>query len=73
MEEIGLFPLGLVAAPDRAGAAPHLRAALRELITECLEADRPFGLVYADDDGLRRTGTLASVVEGHRAVRRRAD
>ena len=24
---------------------------------------QPFGLVYADDDGLRRTGTLATVVE----------
>ena len=35
----------------------------RELIAECLEDGQPFGLVYADDDGLRRTGTLASVVE----------
>ena len=35
----------------------------RELIAECLDAEQPFGLVYADDDGLRRIGTLATVVE----------
>jgi len=35
----------------------------RELIAECLDAGEPFGLVFADDDGLRRVGTLASVVE----------
>jgi ATP-dependent Lon protease len=35
----------------------------RELIAECVDNEQPFGLVYADDDGLRRTGTLASVVE----------
>jgi ATP-dependent Lon protease len=33
------------------------------LIADCLEHEQPFGLVYADDDGLRRTGTLATVVE----------
>jgi ATP-dependent Lon protease len=35
----------------------------RELIAECLDTEQPFGLVYADDDGVRRTGTLARVVE----------
>ena len=35
----------------------------RELIGECLEQGTPFGLVYADDDGIREIGTLAAVVE----------
>ena len=33
----------------------------RELIGECLETGREFGLVLADDDGLREVGTRAAV------------
>jgi Lon protease-like protein len=63
MEEIGLFPLGLVLLPTEQVPLHIFEPRYRELIAECLEADQPFGLVYADDDGLRRTGTLARVVE----------
>ena len=35
----------------------------RELIGECLEEGREFGLVLADDEGLREVGTRAGVVE----------
>ena len=35
----------------------------RELIGESLEQGAPFGIVYADDDGLRQVGTLATVTE----------
>jgi len=35
----------------------------RELISECLERETEFGLVYADDDGIREVGTRAAVVE----------
>src|SRR5215211_3621833 len=35
----------------------------RELISECLEQEREFGLVFSDDDGMRRIGTRAAVVE----------
>jgi Lon protease-like protein len=35
----------------------------RELFAECLDGGEPFGLVFADDEGLRQVGTLASVVE----------
>jgi Lon protease-like protein len=35
----------------------------KELIGECLERDGEFGLVYADDDGIREVGTRAGVVE----------
>ena len=63
MDEIGLFPLGLVLLPTE--QVPHhiFEPRYRELIAECLDQDEPFGLVFADDDGLRRVGTLASVVE----------
>jgi Lon protease-like protein len=35
----------------------------KELIAECLDEDEEFGLVYADDDGIRELGTRAEVVE----------
>ena len=63
MEEIGLFPLGLVLLPTEQVPLHIFEPRYRELITECLDQDEPFGLVFADDDGLRRVGTLASVVE----------
>ena len=61
--EIGLFPLGLVLLPTEQVPLHIFEPRYRELIGECLANDEPFGLVYADDDGLRRVGTLASVVE----------
>ena len=63
MDEIGLFPLGLVLLPSEQVPLHIFEPRYRELIAECLDAERPFGLVFADDDGLRRVGTLASVVE----------
>jgi Lon protease-like protein len=35
----------------------------KELIGECLAEERPFGIVLADDSGLREVGTEASVIE----------
>ena len=61
--EIGLFPLGIVLLPTEQVPLHIFEPRYRELIAECLEGEQPFGLVFADDDGLRRTGTLASVVE----------
>jgi ATP-dependent Lon protease len=61
--EIGLFPLGLVLLPTEQVPLHIFEPRYRELIAECLETEQPFGLVYADDDGLRRIGTLATVVE----------
>lgn len=63
MDEIGLFPLGLVLLPTEQVPLHIFEPRYRELIAECLDQDEPFGLVFADDDGLRRVGTLASVVE----------
>src|SRR5262245_47122056 len=61
--EIGLFPLGLVLLPTEQVPLHIFEPRYRELIAECLDNERPFGLVYADDDGLRRIGTLATVIE----------
>ena len=61
--EVGLFPLGLVLLPTEQIPLHIFEPRYRELIGECLDNEEPFGLVYADDDGVRRVGTLANVVE----------
>ena len=61
--EVGLFPLGLVLLPTEQVPLHIFEPRYRELITECVDADEPFGLVYADEAGVRQVGTLATVVE----------
>lgn len=61
MEEIGLFPLGIVLLPSERVPLHIFEDRYRELIGECVELDREFGLLYADDTGIREVGTRASV------------
>jgi Lon protease-like protein len=63
MEEIGLFPLGIVLLPTEVVPLHIFEERYKELIGECLELEREFGLVYADEDGVRETGTRARVAE----------
>lgn len=61
MDEIGLFPLGLVLLPTEQVPLHIFEQRYQELIGESLEREIPFGIVYADDDGLQQVGTLATV------------
>ena len=63
MDEIGLFPLGLVLLPTEQVPLHIFEHRYRELIGDCLEQEVPFGLVYADDDGIRQIGTMAAVTQ----------
>jgi Lon protease-like protein len=63
MDEIGLFPLGMVLLPGEQVPLHIFEPRYRELIGECLEEEREFGLVLADDEGMREIGTRAAVVE----------
>jgi Lon protease-like protein len=63
MSEIGLFPLPLVLLPTEQVPLHIFEERYKELIAECLTEDREFGLVFADEDGLREVGTRAAVVE----------
>jgi Lon protease-like protein len=63
MDELGLFPLGIVLLPTEQLPLHIFEERYKELIGECLEEDGEFGLVYADDDGVRDVGTRARVVE----------
>ena len=61
--EVGLFPLGIVLLPTERVPLHIFEPRYQELITECLESDGEFGLLYADEDGVREIGTLARVTE----------
>jgi Lon protease-like protein len=63
MDELGLFPLGIVLLPTEQLPLHIFEERYKELIGECLERDVEFGLVYVDDDGLRDLGTRAQVTD----------
>jgi len=61
--ELGLFPLGIVLLPTERVPLHIFEDRYRELIGECIELEREFGLLYADDEGLREVGCRAVVLE----------
>lgn len=63
MAEIGLFPLGIVLLPTERVPLHIFEERYKELIGRCLADEDEFGLVFADDDGIRDVGTRAVVVE----------
>lgn len=63
MNELGLFPLGIVLLPTERLPLHIFEDRYKELVEECLEQDAEFGLVYADSDGIREVGTRARVAE----------
>jgi Lon protease-like protein len=63
MDELGLFPLGLVLLPTERMPLHIFEERYKELIGECIEQESEFGLVYADDQGIRDVGTRARVTE----------
>ena len=63
MDELGLFPLGIVLLPTERLPLHIFEDRYKELVEECLEQEAEFGLVYADSDGIRDVGTRARVAE----------
>lgn len=63
MSELGLFPLPIVLLPSEQLPLHIFEDRYQELISECIDEDHEFGLVYADDDGIREVGTRAVVTE----------
>jgi len=61
--ELGLFPLPMVLLPTERVPLHIFEERYKELIGRCLEGDEEFGLVFADDEGIRDIGTRAAVVE----------
>lgn len=63
MDEIGLFPLPLVLVPGEQAPLHIFEPRYKELVDECLDTAAPFGLLLADDEGVREVGTRAAVLE----------
>jgi Lon protease-like protein len=63
MEELGLFPLGIVLLPSEHVPLHIFEPRYRELIAECLEQQQEFGFIFADGDGVREVGTRARVAD----------
>ncbi|MGZ4400566.1 MAG: LON peptidase substrate-binding domain-containing protein [Gaiellaceae bacterium] len=63
MRELGLFPLPLVLLPGERIPLHIFEPRYRELVSECLEQERPFGVLLSEEESLREVGTEASVVE----------
>jgi ATP-dependent Lon protease len=63
MAEIGLFPLEMVLLPSERMPLHIFEPRYKELIGECLADELEFGLVLADERGLRNVGTRAAVTE----------
>ena len=63
MSELGLFPLPLVLLPSEQLPLHIFEERYKDLIRECLADDSEFGLVYADEVGIREFGTRAAVLD----------
>jgi Lon protease-like protein len=63
VSELGLFPLKVVLLPTEQIPLHVFEPRYKELIGECVEDDGEFGLVFSDDDGLRKVGTRARVTD----------
>jgi Lon protease-like protein len=62
-EELGLFPLGAVLVPGEVMPLHIFEERYRDLIADCLEHERPFVMLYADEDGARELGTTARITD----------
>jgi Lon protease-like protein len=63
VEEIGLFPLGVVLLPGERIPLHIFEDRYKELIGESVASDTPFGLILSDEGGVRTVGTKAAVLE----------
>jgi Lon protease-like protein len=62
-QELGLFPLGVVLVPGELMPLHIFEQRYKDLMADCMQGERPFVLLYADEQGTREVGTTAHVVE----------
>ena len=60
-ESFPLFPLGLVLLPQELVPLHIFEDRYKVMISECLERDSEFGIVWLSDDGLRDIGCTARI------------
>ena len=66
--DIPIFPLELVLVPGEPLPLHIFEPRYQDMLERCLEEEIPFGLIYADEDGMRDIGCTARVEEVLRAL-----
>jgi Lon protease-like protein len=61
VESFPLFPLGIVLLPGEVVPLHIFEDRYKLMIGECMDEERPFGVVWLSDDGLREVGCTADV------------
>jgi Lon protease-like protein len=63
MATLGLFPLELVLLPGERVPLHIFEPRYKELVNECLSLGTEFGVLLADDAGVREVGTKAAIID----------
>lgn len=61
--KIPLFPLGVVLLPDMLLPLHIFEGRYKQMISECLADDKPFGIVFFDGHNMRAVGCMARVID----------
>jgi Lon protease-like protein len=61
LSDFPLFPLGIVALPGEVIPLHIFEERYKTMMSECLEAEREFGIVWLSDDGLREIGCACQI------------
>ena len=62
IQQIPLFPLGLVMLPDMILPLHIFEERYKEMIAECLQSERPFGIVLFDGQVMHSVGCMAHIL-----------
>jgi len=61
LSDFPLFPLGIVALPGEVIPLHIFEERYKTMMSECLEAEAEFGIVWLSDDGLREIGCACQI------------
>jgi Lon protease-like protein len=59
--KIPLFPIGVVMLPDMLLPLHIFEERYKQMITECMQADKPFGIVLFDGQSMHAVGCMARI------------
>ncbi len=60
-DRLPLFPLGVVLLPGEPVPLHIFEPKYKEMVRECIDADRPFGIVYASEENVASVGCTARI------------
>jgi Lon protease-like protein len=63
IDRFPLFPLGLVLLPEEVVPLHIFEDRYKQMIGECIEQEREFGIVWLSDDGLKEIGCTAQIAQ----------